>query len=72
MKRSLKSSISSTKMGTRFTSGTKDPAINVTAWCLLTVMVLSVLTRLATKYHLFHKFNFDDFLIVTSLVRVSG
>ncbi|KAJ5291474.1 hypothetical protein N7478_000725 [Penicillium angulare] len=54
-------------MGTRFTGDTKDPAINVTAWCFLIVMILSVCTRLGTKYRLFHGLDIDDFLIVTSL-----
>lgn len=55
-------------MGTRFTSDIKDPAINVTAWCLLVVIIPSVCTRMGNKYRLFHGLDIDDFLIVTSLV----
>ncbi|KAJ5291447.1 hypothetical protein N7478_000698 [Penicillium angulare] len=59
-------------MGTRFKGDTKDPAINVTAWCLLVVMILSVCTRLGTKYRLIHGLDIDDFLIVTSLSLAAG
>ncbi|KAJ5291396.1 hypothetical protein N7478_000647 [Penicillium angulare] len=59
-------------MGTRFTNDTKDPAINVTAWCLLVVMILSVSTRLGTKYRLFHKLDIDDLLIVAALFLAVG
>jgi hypothetical protein len=57
-------------MGTRFKGDTKDPVVNVTTWCLLVVVIFSVLSRLGTKFRLFHKFTTDDFLIVASLVRL--
>lgn len=55
-------------MGSRFNVTTKDPAINVTAWFFMTAIVLSVITRLGTKYHLFKKLLVDDFLILASAV----
>lgn len=58
-------------MGTRFKGDTKDPVVNVTTCCLLVVVIFSVLSRLGTKFRLFHKFTADDFLIVVSLVRLS-
>ncbi|KAJ5544445.1 hypothetical protein N7513_004700 [Penicillium frequentans] len=55
-------------MATRFTEDTKDPAVNVTTWCLLVVMILSVLSRLGTKVRLFRRLIADDLLIITSLI----
>lgn len=55
-------------MGTRFKGDTKDPVVNITTWCLLVVMILSVLSRLGTKIRLFRQLIVDDFLIITSLV----
>lgn len=56
-------------MGTRFKGDTKDPVVNITTWCLLVVMILSVLSRLGTKIRLFRQLIVDDLLIITSLVR---
>lgn len=55
-------------MGTRFKTESKDPAVNVTTWFLLVVVILSVAARLGTKFNLFHKLTVDDLLIVASLV----
>ncbi|CAG7955379.1 unnamed protein product [Penicillium salamii] len=55
-------------MGTRFTGDSKDPEVNVTAWCLLVVVILAVFARLGTKYHIFHRLTSDDFLVVLSSV----
>lgn len=55
-------------MGTRFKTESKDPAVNVTTWVLLVVVILSVSARLGTKFNLFHKLTIDDLLIVASLV----
>ncbi|KAJ6126432.1 hypothetical protein N7523_002044 [Penicillium sp. IBT 18751x] len=59
-------------MGTRFKGDTKDPVVNVTTWCLLVMVIFSVLSRLGTKYRLFHMFTTDDFLIVASLAFSIG
>lgn len=58
-------------MGTRFKTESKDPAVNVTTWFLLVVVILSVAARLGTKFNLFHKLTVDDLLIVAALVRIS-
>lgn len=55
-------------MGTRFKTESKDPAVNVTTWVLLVVVILSVSARLGTKFNLFHKLTVDDILIIGSLV----
>ncbi|CAG7931922.1 unnamed protein product [Penicillium olsonii] len=55
-------------MGTRFTGDSKDPEVNVTAWCLLVVVVLAVFARLGTKYHIFKRWTSDDFLVIVSSV----
>ena len=62
-------------MGTRFTGDSKDPEVNVTAWCLLVVVVLAAFARLGTKYHIFKRWTSDDFLVIVSAVcsiRVFG
>ncbi|KAJ5599347.1 hypothetical protein VI817_000511 [Penicillium citrinum] len=55
-------------MGTRFKTESKDPAVNVTTWVLLVVVILSVSARLGTKFNLFRKLTVDDWLMVGSLV----
>ncbi|OQD96177.1 hypothetical protein PENSOL_c017G02101 [Penicillium solitum] len=47
---------------------TWTPAINVLTWFMLVMAILSVLTRLGTKYFIFRKWTFDDGLATTSLV----
>ncbi|KAF7530734.1 hypothetical protein PCG10_000244 [Penicillium crustosum] len=47
---------------------TWTPAINVLTWFMLVTAILSVLTRLGTKYFIFRKWTFDDGLVTTSLV----
>ncbi|KAJ5952228.1 uncharacterized protein N7479_010641 [Penicillium vulpinum] len=47
---------------------TWTPAINVLTWFMLVTAILSVLTRLGTKYFIFRKWTFDDGLATTSLV----
>lgn len=54
-------------MGSRFTGDSQDPAVNVTTWLLMVIMVFSVATRLGTKYHLFRRLMVDDFLIFAAL-----
>lgn len=46
----------------------QDPAVNVTTWLLMVIMVLSAVTRFATKFHLLRRLTVDDFLILSSLV----
>ncbi|KAJ5356283.1 hypothetical protein N7517_010892 [Penicillium concentricum] len=47
---------------------TWTPAINVLTWFMLVTAILSVLTRLGTKYFIFRKWTFDDGLATASLV----
>ncbi|KAJ5200041.1 hypothetical protein N7491_009158 [Penicillium cf. griseofulvum] len=44
------------------------PGINVLTWFMLVTAILSVLTRLGTKYFIFRKWTFDDGLATASLV----
>jgi hypothetical protein len=55
-------------MGSRFTGDSQDPAVNVTAWLFMVIMVCSVATRLGTKFHLFRRLMVDDHVIFVSLV----
>ncbi|CAG8909247.1 unnamed protein product [Penicillium egyptiacum] len=47
---------------------TWTPAVNVLTWFMLVTAILSVLTRLGTKYFIFRKWTFDDGLATTSMV----
>ncbi|KAJ5456637.1 hypothetical protein N7530_011911 [Penicillium desertorum] len=47
---------------------TWTPAVNVLTWFMLVTAILSVLTRLGTKYFIFRKWTFDDGLVTTSIV----
>jgi hypothetical protein len=55
-------------MGSRFSGDSQDPAVNVTAWLLMVIMVFGVTTRFGTKFHLFRRLMVDDLLIFASLV----
>jgi len=55
-------------MGSRFTGDSQDPAVNVTTWLLMVIMVFSTMTRFGTKFHLFRRLMVDDLLIFASLV----
>jgi hypothetical protein len=55
-------------MGSRFTGDSQDPAVNVTTWLLMVIMVFSTTTRFGTKFHLFRRLMVDDLLIFASLV----
>lgn len=55
-------------MGTRFKGDTKDPAVNVTTWVLLVIIIFSVSARLGTKVRLFKRLSTDDLLIIASLI----
>ena len=55
-------------MGSRFNSDSQVPAVNVTAWLFMVIMIFSVTTRLGTKFHLFRRLMLDDFVIFASLV----
>jgi len=46
---------------------TWTPGINVLTWFMLVTAILSVLTRLGTKYFIFRKWTFDDGLASASL-----
>ncbi|KAG2415088.1 hypothetical protein HFD88_006279 [Aspergillus terreus] len=52
----------------RFASDSWTPAVNVTTWFLLVTAILSVLTRLGTKYRIFRRWTVDDYLSIASLV----
>jgi hypothetical protein len=47
---------------------TWTPAVNVLTWFMLVTAILSVLTRLGTKYFMFRKFTIDDGLAASSMV----
>lgn len=47
---------------------TWTPAVNVLTWFMLVVSILSVLTRLGTKYWIFRKLTVDDVLSIASMV----
>ncbi|KAJ6127680.1 hypothetical protein N7471_008897 [Penicillium samsonianum] len=47
---------------------TWTPAINVLTWFMLVTAILSVLTRLGTKYFFFRKFTIDDGFAAASMV----
>lgn len=47
---------------------TWTPAVNVLTWFMLVVSILSVLTRLATKYWIFRKLTVDDLLSIAAMV----
>ncbi|KAJ5607441.1 hypothetical protein N7537_004060 [Penicillium hordei] len=47
---------------------TWTPTVNVMTWFMLVTAILSVLTRLGTKYFIFRKWTFDDGLAAASLV----
>ncbi|KAJ6445238.1 3-hydroxybenzoate 6-hydroxylase 1 [Purpureocillium lavendulum] len=55
-------------MGSRFSGDTNDPAVNVTTWLFMIIMVFSVITRIGTKLHLFKRLMLDDLFILASLV----
>lgn len=55
-------------MGSRFSGDTNDPAVNVTTWLFMIIMVFSVMTRIGTKFHLFKRLMVDDVFILASLV----
>jgi hypothetical protein len=59
-------------MGSRFNGDTQDPAVNVTTFLFMVIMVFSVATRLGTKFHLFRRLVIDDYLIFASLVFAIG
>ncbi|KAL4895746.1 hypothetical protein BDV59DRAFT_191657 [Aspergillus ambiguus] len=51
----------------RFSPDSRTPAVNVTTWFLLVTTILSVLTRLGTKYRIFRKWTTDDYFSIASL-----
>jgi prepilin signal peptidase PulO-like enzyme (type II secretory pathway) len=52
----------------QFSPDSWTPAVNVLTWFLLVTAILSVITRLGTKYWIFRKFTEDDYLSIVSLV----
>lgn len=51
---------------------TWTPAVNILTWFMLVTAILSVLTRLGTKYFIFRKWTYDDGLAAASLVFCIG
>ncbi len=51
---------------------TWTPAINVLTWFMLVTSILSVFTRLGTKYWIFRKLTVDDVLSIASLLFCVG
>ncbi|KAJ5145934.1 uncharacterized protein N7515_000498 [Penicillium bovifimosum] len=51
---------------------TWTPAINVLTLFMLVTCILSVFTRLGTKYWIFRKLTVDDFLIIAALLTCVG
>lgn len=47
---------------------TWTPAVNILTWFMLVTAILSVLTRLGTKYWIFRKLTVDDFLSIGAIV----
>lgn len=52
----------------QFSPDSWTPAVNVLTWFLLVTAILSVITRLGTKYWIFRKFTEDDYFSIASLV----
>ncbi|KAE8163871.1 hypothetical protein BDV40DRAFT_287404 [Aspergillus tamarii] len=50
-----------------FSPDSWTPAVNVLTWFLLVTAILSVITRLGTKYWIFRKLTEDDYFSITSL-----
>jgi hypothetical protein len=48
----------------------EGPVANIAAWFALTVMILSVFTRLGSKYSVVRKWTADDTLITVTMVRM--
>ncbi|KAJ5433145.1 uncharacterized protein N7458_012301 [Penicillium daleae] len=51
---------------------TWTPAINVLTWFMLVTSILSVFTRLGTKYWIFRKLTIDDVLSIAALIACVG
>ncbi|KAI9036124.1 uncharacterized protein KD926_002265 [Aspergillus affinis] len=56
----------------RFADGSRNPTVNASTWALLTAAILSVLSRLISKYRIVHRFTSDDYLIIVSLIFCSA
>ncbi|KAA8651162.1 uncharacterized protein ATNIH1004_000040 [Aspergillus tanneri] len=56
----------------RFSPDSWTPAVNVLTWYLLVTAILSMLTRVGTKYWIFRKLTTDDYLSLVSLVTCAG
>ena len=47
----------------------QGPVVNIAAWFGMTTMILSVFTRIGSKYSVIRKWTMDDTLITTTMVR---
>lgn len=52
----------------RFAPDSWNPAVNITAWFLMSSNIVCVICRLTTKWLIFRTLTADDYLIVLSLV----
>lgn len=52
----------------RYVKGSWTAAVDVLTWFLLVASILSVLSRLGTKYWIFRRLTHDDHLSILSLV----
>jgi hypothetical protein len=43
--------------------------VNIAAWLGMTMIILSVFTRIGSKYSVIRKWTMDDTLIATTMVR---
>ncbi|KAK1138852.1 hypothetical protein N8T08_001723 [Aspergillus melleus] len=56
----------------RFADGSRNPTVNASTWALLTAAILSVLSRLISKYRTVRRFTSDDYLIIVSVIFCSA
>ena len=53
------------------TEDNKSPLLEIVLWFCLILSILTVLIRVVIKLSLLRRFNFDDVLIIGSLVRIT-
>ncbi|KAE8396160.1 hypothetical protein BDV23DRAFT_178216 [Aspergillus alliaceus] len=56
----------------KFEPDSWTPAVNVTTWLFMITAILSIFTRLGTKYWIFRRFTTDDYLSIVSVVACVG
>lgn len=48
----------------------QGPVVNIVAWLGMTIMILSVFTRIGSKYSVIRRWTMDDTLITVTMVCV--